>query len=136
VLQLGNVYPTNAAPAILFVSSGYGNSDVSSGVEGSDGVIGFGDKGEIGFGVIDFGGDNGDIGFGGADGVVVVVVVMFFIDFGRPQTSDSVELTNSSFGLLGSHIFSLSSGDIVVPVGGEIGDGNMGKKGICSSSWA
>lgn len=32
-----------------------------------------------------------------------IIVVSFFIDFGRPQTSDSVELTNSSFGLVGLH---------------------------------
>jgi hypothetical protein len=121
------------------VSRCYG---VSSGVGGSEGgVIGFGDKGDIGFG-----GDNGDIGFGGVDGVaVVVVVVMFFIDFGRPQTSDSVPLTNLSFGLLGSHIFALSSGDIVVLsellLGGE-GDGGWGTKGSigdrgddCSWAW-
>ena len=63
----------------------YGNLDISSG------VIGFGDEGSV----------IGDI-----------VVVSFLIDFGRPQTSDSVELTNASFGLLGSHIFAFSSGDM------------------------
>jgi hypothetical protein len=94
--------------------SNYGNSDLSSG------VIGFDDEG----GVI------GDI-----------VVVSFLIDFGRPQTSDSVELTNASFGLLGSHIFAFSSGDM--KLGGDGDDDDGGAKGIrgdmngyCSSSWA
>jgi hypothetical protein len=40
------------------------------------------------------------------------VVVMFFIDFGRPHRFDSVVLTNLSFGLLGSHIFDFSAGAI------------------------
>jgi hypothetical protein len=85
-------------------SSSYGNSDASSG------VIDLGDEGVIGD-----------------------VVVSFLIDFGRPQTSDSVELTNSSFGLLGSHICAFSSGDMVVvpaELGGEGGGGGGGAKGI------
>jgi hypothetical protein len=117
-------------------SSSYGNSDASSGVidlgdEG--GVIGFGDceGGVIGFGDC----EGGVIGFGDAGGVIgdVVVVVSLLIDFGRPQTSDSVELTNSSFGLLGSHICAFSSGDMVVvpaELGGEGGGGGGGAKGI------
>jgi hypothetical protein len=60
-------------------------------------------------------------------GVVVFVVVMFFIDFGRPHIFDSVVLTKASFGLLGSHIFDFIAGEIVVLVGdGEIGDGEIG----------
>ena len=125
--------------------SSYGNS---SGVRGCEGVIDLGDIGDIGFGDIgDIGfGDIGDIGFDVGVGVGVVIV-SFLIDFGRPQTSDSVELTNSSFGLLGSHICAFTSGDTVVgevgegdgEVGegdGEVGNGNTGEKGDCSSSWA
>jgi hypothetical protein len=109
----------------LSVPSGYGNPGISSGGDGFEGgVIGFGDKGDIGFGV---------------------GVVIFFIVFGRPQTSDSVPLTNLSFGLLGSHSFALSSGDMVVL--GEVGDdgdgdvgegpkGSTGDRDICFSSWA
>jgi hypothetical protein len=115
-------------------SSSYGNSDASSG------VIGLGDEG----GVIGFGDcEGGVIGFGDAGGVIGdVVVVSFLIDFGRPQTSDSVELTNSSFGLLGSHICAFSSGDMVVVPAEPGGVGGGGAKGIkgdmngdcCSSS--
>jgi hypothetical protein len=114
-------------------SSSYGNSDASSGVIGfgdEGGVIGFGDEG----GVIGFGDEGGVIGFGDEGGVIGdVVVVSFLIDFGRPQISDSVELTNSSFGLLGSHICAFSSGDMVVvlaELGGEGGGGGGGAKGI------
>jgi hypothetical protein len=148
--------------------SGYGNSGISSGVGGCEGVIDLGDEGVIGFGdeggvigdegVIGFGdeggviGDEGVIGFGdeggviGDEGVIGDVVVSFLVDFGRPQTSDSVELTNSSFGLLGSHICAFISGDmVVVPAepGGEGGGGGGGTKGSigdigddCSSCWA
>jgi hypothetical protein len=69
-------------------------------------------------------------------GVVVFVVVMFFIDFGRPHIFDSVVLTKASFGLLGSHIFDFIAGEIVVLVGdgeigdGEIGDGDDGAEGV------
>jgi hypothetical protein len=110
-------------------SSSYGNSDASSGV-------------------IDLGDEGGVIGFGDCEGGVIgdVVVVSFLVDFGRPQTSDSVELTNSSFGLLGSHICAFISGDmVVVPAepGGEGGGGGGGTKGSigdigddCSSCWA
>jgi hypothetical protein len=116
-------------------SSSYGNSDASSGVidlgdEG--GVIGFGDceGGVIGFGDC----EGGVIGFGDCEGGVIgdVVVVSLLIDFGRPQTSDSVELTNASFGLLGSHIFAFISGDMVVlsEPGGDGGGGGGGAKGI------
>ena len=118
--------------------SGYGNSGISSGVGGCEGVIDLGDEGVIGFG--DEGGVIGD------EGVIGDVVVSFLIDFGRPQTSDSVELTNSSFGLLGSHICAFISGDTICDgdgevgeVGdgdGEVGNGNTGPKGDCSSSWA
>jgi hypothetical protein len=133
--------------------SGYGNSGISSGVGGCEGVIDLGDEGVIGFG--DEGGvigDEGVIGFGdeggviGDEGVIGDVVVSFLVDFGRPQTSDSVELTNSSFGLLGSHICAFISGDTICDgdgevgeVGdgdGEVGNGNTGPKGDCSSSWA
>jgi hypothetical protein len=133
--------------------SGYGNSGISSGVGGCEGVIDLGDEGVIGFG--DEGGvigDEGVIGFGEEEGVIcdegVIgdVVVSFLVDFGRPQTSDSVELTNSSFGLLGSHICAFISGDTICDgdgevgeVGdgdGEVGNGNTGPKGDCSPSWA
>jgi hypothetical protein len=128
--------------------SGYGNSGISCGVGGCEGVIDLGDEeGVIGFG--DEGGvigDEGVIGFGDEGGVIGDVVVSFLIDFGRPQTSDSVELTNSSFGLLGSHICAFISGDTVCDgdgevgeVGdgdGEVGNGNTGPKGDCSPSWA
>jgi hypothetical protein len=133
--------------------SGYGNSGISSGVGGCEGVIDLGDEGVIGFG--DEGGvigDEGVIGFGdeggviGDEGVIGDVVVSFLVDFGRPQTSDSVELTNSSFGLLGSHICAFISGDTICDgdgevgeVGdgdGEVGNGNTGPKGDCSPSWA
>jgi hypothetical protein len=142
--------------------SGYGNSGISSGVGGCEGVIDLGDEGVIGFGdeggvigdegVIGFGneggviGDEGVIGFGDEGGVIGDVVVSFLVDFGRPQTSDSVELTNSSFGLLGSHICAFISGDTICDgdgevgeVGdgdGEVGNGNTGPKGDCSPSWA
>jgi hypothetical protein len=118
--------------------SGYGNSGISSGVGGCEGVIDLGDEGVIGFG--DEGGVIGD------EGVIGDVVVSFLVDFGRPQTSDSVELTNSSFGLLGSHICAFISGDTICDgdgevgeVGdgdGEVGNGNTGPKGDCSPSWA
>ena len=118
--------------------SGYGNSGSSSGVGGCEGVIDLGDEGVIGFG--DEGGVIGD------EGVIGDVVVSFLVDFGRPQTSDSVELTNSSFGLLGSHICAFISGDTICDgdgevgeVGdgdGEVGNGNTGPKGDCSPSWA
>jgi hypothetical protein len=121
--------------------SGYGNSGISSGVGGCEGVIDLGDEGVIGFGD-----EGGVIGFGDEEGVIGDVVVSFLIDFGRPQTSDSVELTNSSFGLLGSHICAFISGETtcdgdgeVGEVGdgdGEVGNGNTGPKGDCSSSWA
>jgi hypothetical protein len=121
-------------------SSSYGNSDASSG------VIDLGDEG----GVIGFGDcEGGVIGFGDCEGGVIgdVVVVSFLVDFGRPQTSDSVELTNSSFGLLGSHICAFISGDMVVvpaePGGEGGGGGGGGTKGSigdigddCSSCWA
>jgi hypothetical protein len=80
--------------------------------------------------------DKDDIDLGSE--VVVVVVAGggstsgAFIDFGRPQTFDSVVLTNLSFGLLGSHICNFSSGDTAVVVGevgdgdGEVGKGNAG----------
>jgi hypothetical protein len=109
----------------------YGNSGISSGVGGREGVIDLGDEGGV-------------IGFGD-EGVIGDVVVSFLIDFGRPQTSDSVELTNSSFGLLGSHICAFISGDTIRDGdgevgggggGGEVGNGNTGPKGDCSSSWA
>ena len=118
--------------------SGYGNSGISSGVGGCEGVIDLGDEGVIGFG--DEGGVIGD------EAVIGDVVVSFLVDFGRPQTSDSVELTNSSFGLLGSHICAFISGDTICDgdgevgeVGdgdGEVGNGNTGPKGDCSPSWA
>ena len=118
--------------------SGYGNSGISSGVGGCEGVIDLGDEGVIGFG--DEGGVIGD------EAVIGDVVVSFLVDFGRPQTSDSVELTNSSFGLLGSHICAFISGETICDgdgevgeVGdgdGEVGNGNTGPKGDCSSSWA
>ena len=119
--------------------SSYGNSGISSGVGGCEGVIDRGDEG----GVIGFGDEGGVIGFGDEGGVIGDVVVSFLIDFGRPQTSDSVELTNSSFGLLGSHICAFISGDTIVGDGdgeagdgdGEAGNGNTGPKGDCSS-WA
>jgi hypothetical protein len=112
-------------------ASGYGNPGISSaGGDGSEGgVIGLGDDegGVIGFGVA-----------GGVEvvGVGVVVVVMFFIDFGRPHIFDSVVLTKASFGLLGSHIFDFIAGEIVVLVGdglvgvGEVGDGDDGAEGV------
>jgi hypothetical protein len=119
--------------------SSYGNSGISSGVGGCEGVIDRGDEG----GVIGFGDEGGVIGFGDEGDVIGDVVVSFLIDFGRPQTSDSVELTNSSFGLLGSHICAFISGDTIVGDGdgeagdgdGEAGNGNTGPKGDCSS-WA
>jgi hypothetical protein len=119
----------------------YGNSGISSGVGGREGVIDLGDEG----GVIGFGDEGGVIGFGDEGGVIGDVVVSFLIDFGRPQTSDSVELTNSSFGLLGSHICAFISGDTIRDGGaevggggggGEVGNGNTGPKGDCSSPWA
>ena len=112
--------------------SGYGNSGISSGVGGCEGVIDLGDEGGV-------------IGFGDEVGVIGDVVVSFLIDFGRPQTSDSVELTNSSFGLLGSHICAFISGETIcdgdgevgeVGDGDEVGNGNTGPKGDCSPSWA
>ncbi|HZD83744.1 MAG TPA: hypothetical protein VE076_12790 [Nitrososphaeraceae archaeon] len=117
--------------------SGYGNSGISSGVGGCEGVIDLGDEGVIGFG------DEGGV-IGDDEGVIGDVVVSFLVDLGRPQTSDSVELTNSSFGLLGSHICAFISGDTICDgdgeVGGdgdgEVGNGNTGPKGDCSSSWA
>ena len=112
-------------------ASGYGNPGISSaGGDGSEGgVIGFGDD------------EGGDIGFGVAGGVEVVgvgvvVVVMFFIDFGRPHIFDSVVLTKASFGLLGSHTFDFIAGEIVVLVGDglvggrEVGDGDDGAEGV------
>jgi hypothetical protein len=119
--------------------SSYGNSGISSGVGGCEGVIDRGDEGGvIGFGdeggVIGFGDEGDVIGFGDEGDVIGDVVVSFLIDFGRPQTSDSVELTNSSFGLLGSHICAFISGDTIVGDGdGEAGNGNTGPKGDCSS---
>jgi hypothetical protein len=99
--------------------SSYGNPGIGScgiGVVSEGiGVIGFGDKGDIDFGV---------------------VVVTFFIDFGRPHICDSVVLTKASFGLLGSHIFDFIAGEIVVLVGdglvgvGEVGDGDDGAEGV------
>jgi hypothetical protein len=98
---------------------------------GDEGDIGFGDEGDIGFGDegdIGFG-DEGDIGFGVTGGIEVVgagvVVVTFFIVIGIPHIFDSVVLTNLSFGLLGSHIFDFSCGDIVVLVGEEEGGGEV-----------
>jgi hypothetical protein len=88
-------------------------------------------------------GDEGDIGFGVAGGIEVVgvgvVVVTFFIVFGIPHRCDSVVLTNLSFGLLGSHSFDLSCGDIVVLVaeggrGGEV-DGGGAVGGVFCSNW-
>jgi len=84
------------------ISSSYGNPGIGScgvGVVSEGGVVGFG---------VDEGVDVGVVG---------VVVVAFFIDFGRPHIFDSVVLTNLSFGLLGSHIFDFSTGETVVLVG-------------------
>jgi hypothetical protein len=114
-------------------ASGYGNPGISSaGGDGSEGgVIGLGDDEG---GVIGLGDDEGGvIGFGVSVGVgvAVVVVVMFFIDFGRPHIFDSVVLTKASFGLLGSHIFDFIAGEIVVLVGGGgVGDGDDGAEGV------
>jgi len=102
-------------------SNSYGNPGIGScgvGVVSEGGVIGFGDEG----GVIGFGVSVGE-------GVDVVVVVTFFIVFGIPHIFDSVVLTNLSFGLLGSHIFDFSSGEIVLLVG----DGEVGGEGV---TWA
>jgi hypothetical protein len=78
-------------------SSSYGNPGMGScGVDivsEGVGVIGFGDKGVGGVGV---------------------VVVTFFIVFGIPHIFDSVVLTNLSFGLLGSQSFDFSAGETVV----------------------
>jgi len=128
--------------------SSYGNSGISSGVGGCEGVIDRGDEGGIidrgdEGGIIDRGDEGGIIDRGDEGDVIGDVVVSFLIDFGRPQTSDSVELTNSSFGLLGSHICAFISGDTIVGDGdgeagdgdGEAGNGNTGPKGDCSS-WA
>jgi hypothetical protein len=79
------------------------------------GVIGFGDVGNIGFGV----GTGTELG-------VAVVVVTFFIVFGIPHKCDSVVLTKVSFGLLGSHIFDFSAGVIVVVL---VGDCLVGEEG-------
>jgi hypothetical protein len=94
------------------------------------GVIGFGDEGDIGFGV--------GVGRGiEVVGVGVVVVVTFFIVIGRPHIFDSVVLTNLSFGLLGSHSFDFSCGDIVVVLVGEGrgevdgGGGDSRAEGVC-----
>jgi hypothetical protein len=99
-------------------SNSYGNPGIGScgvGVVSEGGVIGFGDEG----GVIGFSVSVGE-------GVDVVVVVTFFIVFGIPHIFDSVVLTNLSFGLLGSHIFDFSSGEIVLLVG----DGEVGGEGV------
>jgi hypothetical protein len=116
---------------LSYVSS-YGNPGI-----GSCGVIDPGDEGDIGFGGVDVSGagDEGDIGFGGVDvSGAGDVDVMFF---GIPHTFDSVVLTTLSFGLVGSHVFDFSSGDIVVLVLGELGgDGDGRPGGVCPSSWA
>jgi hypothetical protein len=115
------------------ISSSYGNPGMGScgvGVVSEGvGVIGFGDEGDIGFGVA-----------GGIEVVGVgVVVVTFFIVFGIPHRCDSVVLTNLSFGLLGSHSFDFSCGEIVVFVGeggeGEV-DGGGAAAGVFCSIWA
>jgi hypothetical protein len=119
------------------ISSSYGNPGVGScgvGVVSEGGVIGFGDEG----GVIGFGDEGGVIGFGVDVRVGVgAVVVMFFIVFGIPHICDSVVLTNLSFGLLGSHSFDFSCGDMVElgEGSGEVdGDGVIG--GVFCSNWA
>jgi hypothetical protein len=114
------------------ISSSYGNPGTGScgvGIVSEGGVIGFGDEGGvIGFGdeggVIGFGDEGGVIGFGD-EGVAVGVVVTFFIVIGRPHIFDSVVLTKASLGLLGSHIFVFSAGEIVTLEGdgGALGDG-------------
>jgi hypothetical protein len=95
-----------------------------------------------GGGVIGFVDEGGDIGFGVTGGIEVVLVgdgvavVTFFIVFWIPHRCDSVVLTNLSFGLLGSHSFDFSCGDIVELEGGDEvgGDGAVG--GVFCSTWA
>ena len=100
-------------------TSSYGDPGIGScgvGTVSEVGVIGFGDEGV---------------------GVVDVVVVTFFIVFGIPHIFDSVVLTNLSFGLLGSHSFDFSCGDMVElgEGSGEVdGDGVIG--GVFCSTWA
>jgi hypothetical protein len=92
---------------------------VADGEFSKGGIIGRCDKDDIDLGsevVVAGGGSTSDV----------------FIDFGRPQTFDSVVLTNLSFGLSGSHICNFSSGDTAVVIGeagdgdGEVGKGNAG----------
>ena len=118
--------------------SPYGNPGIGGscgGLSEDGGVIGFGDKGDIGFGL--GGGGIGDDAGVGVVVVVAVVVVTFFIVFGIPHICDSVVLTNLSFGLLGSHSFDFSCGDMVElgDGSGEVdGDGVIG--GVFCSNWA
>ena len=114
-------------------SPGIGGS--CGGLSEDGGVIGFGDKGDIGFGL--GGGGIEDAGVGVVVVVVAVVVVTFFVVFGIPHICDSVVLTNLSFGLLGSHSFDFSCGDMVElgEGSGEVdGDGVIG--GVFCSTWA
>jgi hypothetical protein len=115
-------FSTSATPSIS--KSLYGNPGIGASCDGfseGDGVIGFGDEGEIDFGVV-----------GGIEVVGVgVAVVTFFIVIGRPHIFDSVVLTNLSFGLLGSHSFDFSCGDIAELVGGGEVDGDRRADGVC-----
>ena len=114
-------------------SPGIGGS--CGGLSEDGGVIGFGDKGDIGFGL--GGGGIEDAGVGVVVVVVAVSVVTFFVVFGIPHICDSVVLTNLSFGLLGSHSFDFSCGDMVElgEGSGEVdGDGVIG--GVFCSTWA
>ena len=77
----------------------------------------------------------GVIGFGEEGVGVVEFTVIAKGVFGIPHICDSVVLTNLSFGLLGSHSFDFSCGDIVVVLvgegGGEVdGGGDSGAEGV------
>jgi hypothetical protein len=58
-----------------------------------------------------------------------------FTVFGIPHICDSVVLTTSRLGLLGSHIFALSSGDIVVVLGELAVDRGVAADDCCVYTW-
>jgi hypothetical protein len=58
-----------------------------------------------------------------------------FIVFGIPHICDSVVLTTLRLGLLGSHIFALSSGDIVVVRNELLLLADGGEDGCCAYAW-
>ena len=90
----------------------------------------------VGFVVICRDDDTADVGGGVADDDTK----RGFTVFGIPHIFDSVVLTTLRLGLLGSHSFALSSGDIVVvlselPVGGDDDADSVGEDDCCAYTW-